>query len=164
MGDTVITEEEDEGLEPPLTYEEERGKPMPSKNHGIIQANLIVEFAKHREFRVISELTLEVNGQSYTPDLCVYRREPADFQHDVVRRLDPPLLTVEIVSPSQGYGVIISKVDAYFQHGVGSCWMIFPPSQNITVLTPGNPPLNFASGLATDPATGVTADLAAVFS
>ena len=48
-----------ETLDKPLTYEEERGKPMPSSNHGAIQANLIVEFARQRDFRVYSELTLE---------------------------------------------------------------------------------------------------------
>jgi hypothetical protein len=30
----------------PLTYEQERGKPMPSKNHAIVQTNLAIEFAR----------------------------------------------------------------------------------------------------------------------
>src|SRR6266700_2331388 len=86
----------------PLTYEEERGKPMPSTNHSIAQTNLIVELARNREYRVHSELTLDINGKSYTPDLSVYPRVPVDWRHDVSRRPDPPLMVVEIFSPQQG--------------------------------------------------------------
>ena len=161
MSDTTF---EEETLEIPLTYEEERGKPMPSRNHGIIQSNLIGELLKHREFRVISELTLELGGRTYTPDLCIYRRQPADFFHDETKESEPPLVTVEILSPTQGYGSIMEKVDAYFQHGVKSCWVVFPPGQNLTIHTPGGGRHTFAEGTATDPTIGVTADLAVVFS
>ena len=58
-------------LDKPLTYEEERGKPLPSYNHGAVQANLIGEFIRQREFRAVSELTLEFEGKSYTPDISV---------------------------------------------------------------------------------------------
>ena len=81
-----------EALEKQLTYEEERGKPMPSFNHGAIQANLIVEFARQPDFRVCSELTLEFEGQHYTPDLSLYPRTPLDLRHDVIRRTDPPFI------------------------------------------------------------------------
>src|SRR5881296_2184411 len=89
-------------IDKPLTYVEERGKPMPSFNHGVIQANLICEFARNQSFRIVSELTLDINGKSYTPDLSVYSRTPLNLRHDVVRRSDPPLLVVEIISPQQG--------------------------------------------------------------
>lgn len=161
MGNAAFDEE---ALEAPLTYEEERGKPMPSRNHGIIQTNLVGEFLKHREFRTISELTLELSGQSYTPDLCIYQRQPADFLHDETRESEPPLITVEIVSPSQGYGLIVRKVDAYFQHGVKSCWIVSPPVRNVTILTPGGGRHAFSDGVATDSTVGITADLAVVFS
>src|SRR5437870_11520975 len=85
-----------ESLDKPLTYEEERGKPMPSRNHAGIQVNLIVEFAKDREYRVYSELTLEFEGRPYTPDLSVYPKEELDLRHDLVKRTDAPLLVVEI--------------------------------------------------------------------
>jgi hypothetical protein len=75
-----------EALERPLTYEEERGKPLPSYNHGVAQANLIGEFLKRRDFRVASELTLQFEGERYTPDLSVYPRQPVDWRHDEIRR------------------------------------------------------------------------------
>src|SRR5437867_6905863 len=89
-------------VEKPLTYEEERGKPMPSSNHAVVQTNLICELAKNRAFRIASELTLDIAGKSYTPDLSAYSRKPVDFRHDVSKSSDPPLLVVEILSPQQG--------------------------------------------------------------
>ncbi|PSR01993.1 MAG: hypothetical protein BRD47_04455, partial [Bacteroidetes bacterium QS_8_68_28] len=60
-------------------YEKERGKPLPSFNHGTIQALVIGELLKHRdEFSIVSELSLELprgeageNGEPLrvTPDI-----------------------------------------------------------------------------------------------
>src|SRR5437667_806523 len=97
----------------PLTYEEERGKPVPSFNHGAIQANLIGEFIRQREFRICSELSLELGGEPFTPDLSIYRRGPLDLRHDTLRATDPPLLAVEILSPTQGYQSVMDKVEVY---------------------------------------------------
>src|SRR2546428_1341296 len=116
-------------LDSPQTYEQERGKPMPSKNHGIVQTNITVEFAKHKEYRVMSELSLELNGRPLTPDLSVYPRRPVDFRHDTVCRTDPPLLVVEILSPTQGLLGVMDKIEAYLQSGVKSCWVVNPPQR-----------------------------------
>lgn len=163
---TAIIAENDECdiVTPPLTYEEERGKPMPSNNHGAIQMNLGVEFAKHREFRVISELSLRLNKRDFVPDLSIYRREPLDLRHDLVRRTDPPLVAVEIYSPTQGSLEIMDKVDAYLVAGVLSVWVVSPPIRNVTIFTPDGREHPFTDGIVTDPAIGVTADLATVFS
>jgi Uma2 family endonuclease len=147
----------------PLTYEEERGKPMPSANHAAIQINLGVEFARQHEFRTYSELTLELDGKPYTPDLSVYPREALDLRHDQIRRTDPPLLVVEIFSPRQGYQDVMEKVDVYFRHGVKSCWIVSPPIHTITILSPNGREESYHSGVAKDPVTALTADLTAVF-
>lgn len=151
-------------VEKPLTYEEERGKPMPSSNHGAIQANLIVEFAQHQQFRVYSELNLEFEGRPFTPDLSLYPRAQLDLRHDVVRRKDPPWLVAEILSPTQGYQSVQDKVDVYLRNGVKSCWIVSPPSHMIAILTPDGKEEILHEGVAKDPATGLTADLEAVFS
>src|SRR5882724_721203 len=105
-------------LERLVSYEEERGKPMPSYNHSVAQANLIVEFAKNRDFRISSELTLEFGGTNYTPDLSIYPQQPVDWRHDAVRRTDPPLAVVEIFSPMQSQQSIMDKVEIYFRSGI----------------------------------------------
>jgi Uma2 family endonuclease len=153
-----------ETVDKPLSYEEERGKPMPSTNHSAVQLNLGVEFFKHREYRTLSELTLDISGTPYTPDLSVYPRTPLDLRRDVSRRTDPPLLVVEIFSPQQGTQEVMDKVDAYFAHGVKSCWIVCPPMHSIQILTADGGEIVLNSGVAKDPVTGLTADLAVVFS
>ena len=147
-----------------FTYEEERGKPMPSRNHSAVQINLAAEFVRHREFRVHSELTLNISGKSYTPDLSVYPRTPLDLRHDVSRCPDPPLLAVEIFSPQQSIQEVMDKVDTYFSFGVKSCWVVSPSMHSVQILTADGKEIVLNSGTATDPVTGLTADLAAVFS
>ena len=71
---------------------------MPSFNHGAVQTNLIVQFGQARKFRILSELSLELDGHKMTPDLSVYPAGPIDFRHDIIRRTDPPLLVVETSS------------------------------------------------------------------
>lgn len=151
-------------LEQAQTYEQERGKPMPSENHAIVQMNLGIELANHREYRVLSELALELDGRPLAPDLSVYPRRPVDFRHDTVCRTDPPLLVVEILSPTQGSLAVMEKVEAYLQAGVKSCWVVNPPQRAITIYTPDGGLKTFAEGQIKDPATGLTADLEAVFS
>ena len=151
-------------LEQPLSYEEERGKPMPSYNHAVAQANLIVEFAKRTDFRVASELTLELEGVSYTPDLSIYPKQPVDWRHDEIRRTDPPLAAVEIFSPTQGYHNIMEKASVYLRNGVKSCWLISPHLKTITIIGSDGKEHSFTSGTAQDPYTGLTADVSAVFS
>ncbi len=137
---------------------------MPSFNHGAIQANLIGEFIPQRDFRVCSELSLELAGQPLTPDLSIYPREPLNLRHDEIRRTDPPLVVVEILSPTQGYQSVMEKVEAYFRNGVKSCWIVSPPFHTITILRPDGTEEVVHSGVAKDPAIGLTAEVAAVFS
>lgn len=150
--------------EKPVTYEQERGKPMPSFNHGAVQANLITEFARQREFRVCSELTLELEGKSYTPDLSLYPRAPLNLRHDLIRSTQAPTAIVEILSPTQGSQEVMEKVEVYLRSGVKSCWIVSPPFHTVTILGADGHEEVLHTGVAKDPATGLAADLEAVFS
>jgi Uma2 family endonuclease len=48
---------------------------------------------------------------------------------------EPPLCAIEISSPSQSTDQMRQKVEKYFQHGVKSCWIVFPPLANIYVFS-----------------------------
>ncbi|SKB02737.1 Endonuclease, Uma2 family (restriction endonuclease fold) [Prosthecobacter debontii] len=147
----------------PLSYEEERGKPMPSFHHGIVQANLIVEFAKRSDYRCVSEVAVIVESVSYTPDICLYPRKQVDFRHDTVRMKEPPVVAVEIFSPSQGSLEIMEKVDTYLQAGVKSVWVVAPPLTSITIYTADGKQKGFLEGTVTDPATGIQVEMDQVF-
>ena len=83
---------------------------------------------------------------------------------DTIRVQEPPLVTVEIYSPTQGTQDIMDKVGVYFQRGVKSCRGVSPPIHNVTIFTPDGQRRSFSAGIVTDPAIGITADLEAVFS
>ncbi len=150
--------------ERPLTYEEERGKPMPSRNHAVIQMRLCLEFSKHGEFDLLPEVTLElVPGRWLVPDISVCPRVALNLRRDTVRLTEPPLLAVEIVSSSQGLEEILEKVEFYLAQGVKSVWMITPPLREVTVFLPDGSQQSHHAGEVRDPATGLTADLETVF-
>src|SRR6266516_7835347 len=104
----------------PLSYEEERGKPMPSRNHGRVQTNLTGEFLVQQQFSIYSELTLAIGGANFTPDISIYPREAADYRHDEITRAELPLVAVEILSPSQSHQEVVEKAEVYLRHGVKS--------------------------------------------
>ncbi len=145
-------------------YEIERGKPMPSKNHGSIQANLIVLLARYKkQYRTISELTIALAEYNATPDICLYPQMTLDFLHDEYPLAVPPLLAIEIISPSQSFTEFIAKAESYFAAGVQSCWVVQPPTQTVTVLHPNEKPRTFVEGSVEDPIMGITIPLAEVF-
>lgn len=149
---------------PALTEEEEYGKAMPSRNHAIAQARLAGQFMQQSKFEVASEMALDLRGQRLIPDLVVYPKRPVDWSNDVVRETEPPLCCVEIFSPQQGYLDVMEKVATYLASGVKSCWVLVPPLRTVTIYLPGEPPRTTSVGIAKDPATGLEADVSAVFS
>ncbi|MEM7697324.1 MAG: Uma2 family endonuclease [Verrucomicrobiota bacterium] len=151
--------------ESPTPYEVERGKPMPSFNHGFIQANLIYEFKKHGTHSVLSELKLEMQElPNLVPDISIVPMQKLDLHHDQIRYPEPPLMTVEILSPTQGDYMVIQNAHRYLEFGVKSCWIVHPTAHTIQIIEPEGKSAVFSEGVITDPATGLTVDLAAVFS
>jgi len=116
-------------------YEIERNKPMPSLNHSIIQLNLGSELrnAYKKAFRVASELSLALADWPSVPDICIFPKTPLDLSQDVTAVTEAPLCAIEICSPSQSAYEMRQKVEKYFQHGVKSCWIVFPSFANIYV-------------------------------
>ena len=145
-------------------YERERGKPMPSKLHSLVQTNLVLLLAAYRpEYTALSELTLRLGGRDVTPDLCVYRGLEIDFTQDEVRTTDPPLLTIEMASPTQGIQDLVDKARGLLAGGVQSCWLVQPQLKTITVFTGDMESMTYANGTVSDPATDIAVDLADVF-
>ena len=118
-------------------YETERNKPMPSLNHGLIQAKLIFALLSRYQTRynVMSELSLDLSDWSSVPDICLYLVRPLDLQNDQVAVSEPPLCTIAIISPSQSLNELVYKAREYFQHGVQSCWIVLLPLGNIYVFS-----------------------------
>jgi Uma2 family endonuclease len=149
---------------PVLTYEQERGKPMPSRLHSTVQSNLIVEFAKIGSFRVQSELSLELDGKKWTPDICLYAKKPQDWLHDEILVKEAPLLAIEIFSPSQNGGELMDKVHAYLAAGVKSVWLVSPMMRSVAIYHAGDTAArSFGGGKIADSALDIEVDYDAVF-
>jgi hypothetical protein len=66
---------------PKSEYEIQRGRPMPSRNHGILQSRLIIYLSNHYSdlYEAISEVSLELNDWEATPDLGPGGKPGRDF-------------------------------------------------------------------------------------
>jgi Uma2 family endonuclease len=129
VADTVVIQNTD--------YVTERGKPMPSFNHGSVQTNIAGELRTRykKQYRAVSELSLDLSDWASVPDISLYPYAPLNLDKDVIAMTEPPLCTIEIISPSQSLNELIVKAQQYFAHGVKSCWLVLLPLSNIYVFS-----------------------------
>lgn len=119
---------------PELTYEQERDKPMPSKNHAIVQGNLVGLFFQYIEqYRALPEVKLILSPKPVVPDVCIYPQLNFDPIADETAMTEMPLCAIEIISASQSIHEMIEKAKGYFEAGVKSYWLVLPPVRNIYV-------------------------------
>lgn len=146
-------------------YEIERGKPMPSLNHSIIQANLIFELQFHyrQQYRIASEISLRLEGWPSTPDIGIFPKMKVDFRRDKIQITEPPLGVIEIVSPSQSVQDQYNKAVQYFEAGVRSVWLIIPPIQAIVVYASPDSYETFDAGMLTDKVLNISISVDKVF-
>ena len=149
---------------PTSDYELERGKPPPSLNHGVTQALLIGALSRYLpQYTVASELSLELEGERFTPDVCLYPKLQTNPMEDQIRMTEPPLLAVEIASPSQRTQDLLEKVRDLLRLGVRSAWLVQPALQTITLFHPGAKPRTFTEGMVKDDVAGIDVALDDVF-
>jgi Uma2 family endonuclease len=149
-------------------YEIERNKPMPSKNHSIIQGNLITELNINyrKQFTFLSEINITMpESPNCVPDIAIYPKLTFNFWDDELSMTEMPLTAIEIVSPSQSDNDILKKINRYFQAGVKSCWFVMPAFQAISVYSSLEKYTFFTSDMTlNDPVTGIEIALSEVFS
>ena len=149
-------------------YELERGKPMPTLNHAIVQGNLIfaLKFHYRNQFTVASELNLSMPERPDTvPDVAIYPKLQIDFLNDITSMTQMPLTAVEIISPSQTHDEILAKFKRYFEAGVQSCWLVMPSFQAISVYSAYGKYRFFSEqDTLIDQATGIELNVGEIFS
>lgn len=145
-------------------YERERGKPPPSKAHGYTQANLIFALAGFRDqYTIFSELTLELDGSEITPDLSIHPKTDIDLVRDDVHATEPPLVTVEIGTPTQSIQDLIERIDFLLDAGVQSCWLVQPPLRTVTLFPGTLDGTTVSSGSFTDPVLDIEVSVDSIF-
>lgn len=114
--------------------------PRPTNSHQEVAMELAVRLrnACPRDLRVIPEPAVQLSGTTeFAPDIAVIRREQVNAAKCTV----PPLLVVEIRSPSTALIDLGRKKAAYEQFGVPAFWIVDPrvkkPSLTVFELTAG---------------------------
>ncbi|MGM9507078.1 Uma2 family endonuclease [Larkinella sp. GY13] len=148
-------------------YERERGKPMPTLNHSIVQGNLTFALQLHyrTKYTFLPEINLTMPERPDTvPDIAIYPKLQVDFLHDVTSMTQMPLTVIEIVSPSQSNDDILAKFERYFLAGVQSCWLVLPSFKAISVYSAIGKYQFFTDNTTlTDPVTGIELPLNDIF-
>jgi Uma2 family endonuclease len=101
-------------------------KPMGTLEHMNAERRLegLLEVFEQRGLgRTVRELSCRNGDDVRVPDLVFYASD-ARFQDGLL--LDPPLLAVEILSPSQRPSELFAKCEVYHSWGVPYCWVIDP--------------------------------------
>jgi Uma2 family endonuclease len=154
-------------LTAPLSdYEIERGKPMPSLNHGLIQGyTYFALVSRYRgQFSFSMETSLELNGWGSTPDILILPPTRMNLRADKIRLNEPPLGTIEILSPTQNINDLVDKADQYFQHGVKSCWVIIPSMAGVAIYSASGKYVFFnENDIARDEVLGIEVPVAELF-
>lgn len=96
--------------------------------------------------------------------MAVYRNLPADWFNDILYFNQPPSIAVEVLSPKQAVTDLTDKaLNLYFPAGVQVVWIITPTLRIMQALLPDNSIQTWASGIMTDPITGMELDLGYLF-
>jgi Uma2 family endonuclease len=101
--------------------------PAPALNHQFVLARLTVllDAARPAEFLVLPGPGVEMTKYQYRiPDLVVVRVDSVGFEDKSVTR--PPVLAIEIASPSTAIYDRNRKKDVYAGFGIASYWIVTP--------------------------------------
>ena len=148
-----------ETLAPEISdYELERGKPIPSLKHAIIQGNMIQLLRTNlgTDYLVLPELSLALDAQKAVPDVCLFLRAVLDLTVEQISVAQMPCTAIEILSPTQVIAELLEKAVRYFAAGVQSYWLVVPELRAVAVYSAPEKYRYFYNGdTLVDPATGV---------
>ncbi len=126
----------------------------PSFNHSYLVYRLAKFLDQDEKFNIHIEMTLDINGVDYIPDIAVYKKTPMNFLHDKIKAEEKPLLALEILSPAQSINEITEKFEVYLPAGIQSCWLVIPPIKTTIVFSDIEHPISYSTGSFLDPVVG----------
>src|SRR5579883_623514 len=87
---------------------------------------LLAEFESRGLGQAMHELSFRHGDEVRIPDVVFFRND-ARFEDGIL--IDPPLLCVEVLSPSQRLSELFAKCETYHVWDVSYCWVIDPVLQ-----------------------------------
>ncbi len=147
-----------------ILHEELSDKPMASKNHVRIQRRLTRMLEQYEpKYEAFPELSIELNGNPFVPDISIYPSSPINWQEDVLREQDPPLLAIEVLSPKQSLTDLIDMAKELLLCGVDEVWVFVPVSEGVIVYPKNGKPRTVGFGEITHAATGIAINIEKLF-
>jgi Uma2 family endonuclease len=136
-----------------------------SRNHAYLQTILSAELYNLDQFTVYAELSLDIAGKEYKPDIALYPLEQGvdTFLTDILRMTEMPLCAIEILSPRQFMESILEKFKIYFSAGIQSCWLVIPNVRTVFVYSELEMVQSFSSGEVVDKKLNIRLPLAKIF-
>ena len=134
-----------------------------SRNHSYFQLNTGASLKTMKEFSVFTELSIDIGGVEYRPDIAVYPKMVINRFKDELRMTTLPLLAIEIFSPTQGTKELLEKVEVYFQNGIKSCWLIEPLTATVTVFSSSQQAKTYTEGVIIDEIAGIKLAIKDIF-
>ena len=118
-------------------YEIERGKPMPDKNHALIQGNLhfLLRLMYREKYTILLEINLDLPIRERVPDLAIYPVMKFNPDENEIRMKQAPLCAIEILSAKQDLSELMTKRAEYFTGGVLSYGLVLPALYTIYVFS-----------------------------
>lgn len=136
-----------------------------SLNHSrLIHRISLLLSAYEEQYDVLPELEFELSTGRLKPDVALLPKLTYYWQEDVIRFPEPPITAIEILSPTQAFDAVASKISKlYLPAGVRSAWLVVPFVKTIHLLLPDGSITTFTANVLRDPATGIELSLETVF-
>ena len=138
-----------------------------SLNHSRLISRLTWQLsaAYEQQYDVLAELEFELSTGNFKPDVAVISKWSYNWQEDLIRFPHPPITAIEVLSPTQAFDAVASKIVKYYlPAGVRSAWLIVPFIKTIYIFSPDGTVTSFAPGSTLrDPASNIEVNLDLLF-
>ncbi|MCY7351981.1 MAG: Uma2 family endonuclease [Cytophagaceae bacterium] len=136
-----------------------------SLNHSRLTYRLSVLLSAYEErYDIMPELELELTSGRGKPDVAIFPKLTYNWEEDIIRYTQPPITAIEILSPTQAFDALITKIrKIYFPAGVQSAWLVVPSVKAMHLFLPGQPVSIVTSGIFHDPVSEVSLPIDSIF-
>lgn len=136
-----------------------------SLNHSRLTYRLCILLSKYEQrYDILPELELELSSGRAKPDVSIFENLVFNWEEDVIRYPKPPVTAIEVLSPTQAFDELTSKIrKIYFPGGVRSAWIVVPSIQAIHLFLPEQAVVTFTEGKIIDPAAQIELAIGDVF-
>ena len=137
-----------------------------SLNHARLTSRItwLLSAAYDDQYDVLAELEFELSTGRLKPDVSIIPKQIYNWREDIIRFLHPPITAIEILSPTQAFDAVATKINKlYFPAGVQSAWLVVPFVKTVHLFLADGSINTVTSGTLHDPACNVSLEMSAVF-